>query len=205
MLYYIGDFLLTTLGKGNNPVGRLLTSNAVLIVLALYVGFTLTRYVLPHFFSRLPSDRGREFTLSKEVSKGKPTGSGVVFVTVFVILALLFTPLPYDTASDEKVLLFGVQVSARIFRYLIQAFVLILTWIMMLTGYLDDRSEKGWGEYIKAFLDFVVCTVTAFLLAYYLSKVSEDGSLSFWLPFLTFPLFPKEKRHCPVRFFASGD
>ncbi len=66
MLYYIGDFLLTTFGKGNNPVGRLLTSNAVLIVLALYVGFSLTRYILPLFFSRLPSDRGREFTLSKE-------------------------------------------------------------------------------------------------------------------------------------------
>ena len=77
-----------------------------------------------------------------------------------------------------------MEISARVFRYLTQVSVLFLTWIMMLTGYLDDRSEKGWGEYIKAFLDFVVCAVTAFLLAFYLSKVSEDGSLSFWLPFV---------------------
>lgn len=171
MLYYLGDLLKKLFDGGTRDVpfyeiafrsiGRLLTSYAVLIVIALYTGFLITRYLLPVFYRLLPTDRGRDFTLSKEVSKGKPTGAGVIFVTFFVILAFIFTP--FD---------------------LTQAGVLFLTWLMMLTGFLDDRSEKGWGEYIKAFLDFVICAAAAFLLAQYISSNSPDGKLYFWLPFV---------------------
>ncbi len=157
MLYYLGGFLKNYFGPA-----RLLQSYAVLIVLALYIGFFLTEKLLPKFFKFLPSDRGREFTLTKEAAKGKPTGSGVVFITMFVILCFLIVPLDF-----------------------VQCGVLVLTWLMMLTGYLDDRSEKGWGEYIKAFLDLVICLIAAFLLAHGLGKDSPTGELYFWLPFVS--------------------
>ena len=103
MLYYLGGFLKNYFGPA-----RLLQSYAVLIVLALYIGFFLTEKLLPKFFKFLPSDRGREFTLTKEAAKGKPTGSGVVFITMFVILCFLIVPLDF-----------------------VQCGVLVLTWLMM--------------------------------------------------------------------------
>ena len=135
-------------------------SYAVLIVLALYLGFILSQRILPKCFSWLPCDRGRDFTLTKEAAKGKPTGAGVVFITIFVLLSFLLVPL-------DK----------------LQVATLGLTWFMMLTGFLDDRSQKGWGEYRKALLDLVLTLSEALLLAYYLPQDFADGQLLFWLPF----------------------
>ncbi len=165
MIYYLGGYLMQFWGPA-----RLLQSYTVLIGLSLYTGFFLCQKLLPKFYNILPHDRGREFTISAEAAKGKPTGSGFVFITMFTILCFLFAPLD-----------------------LLQIGTLALTWLMMLTGYLDDRSQKGWGEYIKALLDFIISLAAAFLLAYCLSKDSADGKLHFWLPFishnLTVPLW----------------
>lgn len=163
MLYYLGIFFGTDAFQ-NTPL-RLFRMYSVLIVIALYAGFLSVRYLLPLFYKYLPSDRGRDFTLSKEVSKGKPTGAGVFFVTVFVILSFLLIPLNYLTGG-----------------------ILFLTWCMMLTGYLDDRSEKGWGEYIKAFLDFVIVTAMAVIMAHALKQSSPDGQIHFWFPFIKSPV-----------------
>ena len=137
---------------------RLLQSYAVLITLALYTGFILTFLLLPKFYEKLPHDRGREFTATAEAAKGKPTGSGVVFITIFVFIAFLFAPLNW------------LQVS-----------ILVLTWLTMLTGYLDDRSIKGWGEYRKAVLDLVIAVGAA--VAMYYGTKNPDGTITFWLPF----------------------
>ncbi len=165
MIYYLGGYLMQFWGPA-----RLLQSYTVLIGLALYTGFFLCQKLLPKFYNILPHDRGREFTISAEAAKGKPTGSGLIFITLFTILCFLFAPLD-----------------------LLQIGTLVLTWLMMLTGFLDDRSQKGWGEYIKAFLDFAISLAAAFLLAYCLAKDSVDGKLHFWLPFisrnLTIPLW----------------
>lgn len=160
MIYYLGGML-----KGIWGPARLLQSYAVLIGLALYTGFILTRIHLPKLYRFLPCDRGREFTLTKEAAKGKPTGSGVIFVTIFVILSILFAPVDY-----------------------LQAGILLLTWLMMLSGFLDDRSEKGWGEYIKALLDLIITVAAALLMMRYLSSTSADGNLSFWFPFFSKPI-----------------
>lgn len=160
MIYYLGGILKNFWGPA-----RLLQSYAVLIGIALYTGFLLTRIVLPKLYRFLPSDRGRDFTLTKETAKGKPTGSGVVFVSVFVILSVLFTPLDY-----------------------LQTGILILTWLMMLTGFLDDRSQSGWGEYIKALLDFVIAVAAALLMMHYLKGTSPEETLAFWLPFFAKPI-----------------
>ena len=128
MLYYIGQWLSDVWGPA-----RLFQSYGLLIVAALYLGFFLVWKLLPKLYKFLPTDRGREYTLTAEAAKGKPTGSGVIFITIFVVLCLFLIPMNLQ-----------------------QGGVLLLTWLMMLTGYLDDRSQKGWGEYRKAVLDFIL-------------------------------------------------
>ena len=76
MIFYLGQFLQQYWGPA-----RLLTSYAVLITLALYLGFILAYKLIPKFYNVLPQDRGREFTLKEnaEAAKGKPTGAGIHF------------------------------------------------------------------------------------------------------------------------------
>ena len=157
MLYYLGQILQNYWGPA-----RLLTSYAVLITLALYLGFFLAFKLIPKFYNVLPHDRGREFTLkdNAEAAKGKPTGAGVVFISIFVIIRFLICPMNWARAS-----------------------IVILTWITMLTGYLDDRSTTSWGEYLKGALDLVISVVTSFILYYAFKQLSPDGIVRFWLPF----------------------
>lgn len=159
MLYYLGQFLQSKFDYG--PI-RLLNSYAVLIVIALYLGFFLSVKLVPKFYNKLPHDRGREFTEHAADAKGKPTGAGVVFITIFVIICFLVVPLTP-----------------------LQGTIIGLTWISMLTGYLDDRSAKGWGEYLKGALDLIICLVASFCLYYFLSKNSPDGKVYFWFPFVS--------------------
>ena len=160
MIYYFGAYLQQFFGPA-----RLLQSYTVLITLALYTGFIASMRLLPRFYARLPHDRGREFTLNAEASKGKPTGAGIVFISVFIVIAFLCTPLT-----------------------ILQGGTLMLTWIMMLTGFLDDKSLASWGEYRKALLDFIVSFAEALLLFYCTKSASIDGRVYFWLPFVTHPV-----------------
>jgi len=137
---------------------RLLQSYTVLIGLALFTGFLLSNILLPKFYNKLPHDRGREFTATAEAAKGKPTGSGVVFITIFIFVVFLFVPLNW-----------------------LQIVILILTWLTMLTGFLDDKSVQSWGEYRKAFLDLIL-SVGASVALYYGCK-NQAGEVIFWLPF----------------------
>ena len=156
MLYNLAQYLVPIFGPA-----RLLQSNAVLICLALYAGFFLTSLLLPKFYKWLPCDRGREFTIHAEAAKGKPTGAGVVFISFFVIIALVFAPVN------------ALQVA-----------IIILTWLTMLTGYLDDRSTTSWGEYLKGALDLIISVATSFILYFSFKQISPDGIVRFWLPFL---------------------
>ena len=158
MLYYLGQFLQQYWGPA-----RLLTSYAVLITLAMYLGFILSYKLIPKFYNVLPHDRGREFTLkdNAEAAKGKPTGAGVVFISIFVILCFLFCPMNWTRAS-----------------------IIIITWLTMLTGYLDDRSTTSWGEYLKGALDLIISVATSFILYFSFKQISPDGIVRFWLPFL---------------------
>lgn len=158
MLYYLGNFLTQYWGPA-----RLFQSYAVLITLALYLGFILSYKLIPKFFNKLPQDRGREFTLKEnaEAAKGKPTGAGSIFITIFVIISFLLTPMSLPRAG-----------------------ILILTWLTMLTGFLDDRSTTSWGEYLKGALDLIISVATSFCLYYGLKSVSVDGVVRFWLPFV---------------------
>lgn len=158
MIYQLASVLREYFGPA-----RLLQSYTVLIALALYTGFFLTYWLLPKFYDKLPHDRGREFTATAEAAKGKPTGSGVVFITIFVLISLIFAPLDW-----------------------LHYVILVLTWLMMLTGYLDDRSIKSWGEYRKAILDLIISVAASFALYY--GCRGDDGVITFWLPFLARPV-----------------
>ncbi len=159
MLYYLGEFLQSFWGPA-----RLLNSYAVLITVALYLGFFAAYKLIPKFYNWLPHDRGREFTIKEnaEAAKGKPTGAGCIFITLFVIICLLICPMSWTRAS-----------------------VLFLTWITMLTGFLDDRSTTSWGEYLKGALDLAISVITSFILFYSLKSMSDDGIVKFWLPFFS--------------------
>ena len=160
MLYYIGSLFVNSFGPA-----RLLQSYTVLIGLSLFAGFALTYFILPKCFRFLPSDRGREFTLTAEAAKGKPTGGGVVFITIFVLTVVIFVPLD-----------------------LLQLSILILTWLTMLTGFLDDRSITSWGEYLKGALDLVICVAASFVLYYLNQRVIDGQEIQFWLPFISKPV-----------------
>ena len=160
MLYYIGSLIINSFGPA-----RLLQSYTVLIGLSLFVGFSLCYFILPKCFKFLPSDRGREFTLTAEAAKGKPTGGGIVFISIFVVTVLLFVPVD-----------------------LLQLSILILTWLTMLTGFLDDRSITSWGEYLKGALDLVICVAASFVLYYLNQRVVDGQGIQFWLPFISTPV-----------------
>lgn len=159
MIYYLGQYLQQFWGPA-----RLLTSYAVLIAVAMYMGFFLAYKLIPKFYDKLPHDRGREFTLkdNAEAAKGKPTGAGIVFITLFVIICILLVPMSLTRGS-----------------------ILLLTWFTMLTGYLDDRSTKSWGEYLKGALDLIISVAASFVLYFGLKSISPDGLVKFWLPFTT--------------------
>ena len=153
MLFYLSGLLSSFYG----PM-RLLQSYLVLISISFYVGFFLTVFILPRFYGRLPKDRGKEFGISPEAAKGKPTGGGVVFITIFVVMIFLL------------IMPSGTQIA-----------VLVLTWLVMLTGYLDDRSVNPWGEYRKGALDLLLSLITAAVLFHWYF----DDSISYWIPFMS--------------------
>lgn len=153
MLYLLSGILQKYFGPF-----RLLGSHAVLIGVGILLGFFVTLFFMPKFYVFLPRDRGREFTVNPEAAKGKPTGAGVIFISFFVILTFfLIVPNPF-------------QIS-----------VLALTLTTMITGFLDDKSDKPWGEYFKGFLDLVISVVASVALYFLYFK----QNVQFWFPFVS--------------------
>ncbi len=97
------------------------------------LSFLLTVLCLDKLQPWLPTDGGRAFAVNGEKSKGKPRGAGIIFVLVHAILCFLL--LPVDTEM---------------------CIYLVLIVAAMLSGYLDDASEKPWGELKKGLIDFLI-------------------------------------------------
>ncbi len=134
---------------------RLFQSYSVLIALGIFSGFFVTLFLLPKFYFLLPRDRGRSYAVNPELAIGKPTSAGLIFVSFFCIL---FFILVYPTIT--------------------QTLIIILTWFVMLTGYLDDRAKSPWNEYLKGSLDLIlsICTTCVLFFIYF------NGSVFYWLP-----------------------
>ncbi len=151
MLYYLATALQGFFGPF-----RLLQSYIVLIITALYAGFFVTVFALPKAYRFLPKDRGREFTINPDAAAGKPTGAGIVFISIFVLISGIFAPLGPT-----------------------QAVMLVFTWLVMLTGYLDDRSVHSWGEYRKGALDLALSLGASAAILW----LGFAGEAHYWLPF----------------------
>jgi len=156
MLYYIASSLQRFFG----PL-RLFQSYTVLITIALFAGFLVTVFFLPKTYRFLPKDRGREFTVNAEAAVGKPTGAGAVFISIFALIAFFFAPIS-----------------------LTQLFIILLTWLTMLTGFLDDRAISSWGEYLKGALDLAISLVASLLMLHFFFH----WDVHYWLPFTSAPI-----------------
>ena len=111
----------------------------ILAALGLLVAFAGTCLFLTTCSQYLPKDAGREFAHDGKLSAGKPRGAGIIFILVFTVSALIFAPI------GREMCIYLILVAAE-----------------MLTGYMDDSSDKPWGEYKKGLLDLIVAVVLAF-------------------------------------------
>ena len=112
---------------------------AIAFVLAFVVCFVLLKLKLPF----LPKDKGRDFAVNGEVSKGKIRGTGLVMISTFVLCSVLLLPITKEIICYD-----------------------ILIFLEMLSGYLDDASDTPWSDYKKGFIDFIVCVVISIVFVY---------------------------------------
>lgn len=127
-----------------------------LFILATLCGAALCAVLLKFFKGKLPKDQGREFAFNGKLSAGKVRGAGIIFVCSFIAVALLFVPFSLE--------------------YL---FYYILLFLGMLSGYLDDASEKPWGEYKKGAIDLVISALTAANFVYFNPDLTEISLFGF--------------------------
>lgn len=109
----------------------------VMLALGAIFTFLATLIGLHKFKDKLPADEGRDFAVDGKLSKGKPRGAGIIFVSACVLGTVLFSPI-------------------KIEHYI----YILLVFEEMYTGYLDDKATKPWGRLKKGILDlFVALTV----------------------------------------------
>ncbi len=113
------------------------------IAIATVVAFVICFILLKLKLSFLPKDKGRAFAVNGEVSKGKIRGVGLIMVGAFVLCSVFLLPITKEFA-----------------------FYNILLFLEMLSGYLDDASDKPWSDYKKGFIDLVICVLISVVFVY---------------------------------------
>lgn len=121
-----------------------------LYILMTIIPVALCGGLLAIFKNKLPKDQGREFAFNGKLSAGKVRGAGIIFVIAFIIAALLFVPVSLEYGIYYILIFFG-----------------------MLSGYLDDRAEKPWGEYKKGAIDLVISALTAANFVYHNQNLTD--------------------------------
>jgi phospho-N-acetylmuramoyl-pentapeptide-transferase len=111
--------------------------------------------LLPRLAGFLPRDGGRAFAVNAELSVGKPVGAGLIFVSIFAVLCVVFTHLTATPVRTVPVMLAA-----------------------MVVGFLDDRRPGGFGEYTLGALDLALALATACLIYGF-------GKTTMWLPLVT--------------------
>lgn len=121
--------------------------NTILACVGAFFALFLTFIVLKRLAFLLPIDHGRAYAVEGGHSKGKPTGAGFLFITVFAVAALLFVPV-----RPENILNY------------------MLIECAMIAGYLDDGSKAPWSEYKKGLLDLLISFLTALTYSIFSSR-----------------------------------
>jgi len=163
VLYWIGEILEKYFGPF-----RLLTSHLFLGGLSVVMCWALTFRLLPRLAAKLPRDRGRAHAVQGAVAQGKPTGAGVIFITIFILVELLVLPPSFQALT-----------------------ILALTFLAMLSGWLDDKAVDSWGEYKKGLIDLLLAAAAASILC-------EMQDTEMWLP------FTKQTMSLPPYLFIPG-
>lgn len=156
MLYLIGKAFPGT-------VARLLSSHLLLLSLGGIMAGILVYRMLPEYWRLLPQDNGKALVKDGMLSRGKPTGAGIIIM--LVSLAVLVLVVPPD----------------------VNLYVGIISLMAItLCGFFDDRSKKPWGIFSKTVLDFLCSFIAVFALY-------NTGANNIWLPFtsrtFTLPLW----------------
>ncbi len=127
------------LGEAFGPL-RLFDSFFFLASVGFAASALVTWIVLPRLWGRLPTDKGRAHAVNAELSVGKPVSAGIIFVSIFCVMAALF--VPYDSGAILTV------------PFIAAAMVL---------GYVDDRSG-GLSELTLGLLDAAIALGVATLI-----------------------------------------
>lgn len=122
---------------------HLLTGCFLGTLIALAASFAALKYLT----FLIPEDHGRAFAVEGVKSRGKPTGAGLLFITVFAVTSFLFIPMRPD--------------------YIVY---LLLIEAAMLFGFLDDGAKSPWNEYLKGALDLGISFLTALTYACFSSR-----------------------------------
>ena len=133
-----------------------LLPSKIFFLLMIIGSVALCAVLLSLFKNKLPRDQGREFAFNGKLSAGKVRGAGIVFVCSFIITALLFVPVSLE---------YGIYY--------------IMIFLGMLSGYLDDRSEKPWGEYKKGAIDLVISALAAANFVYFNQELTNISFFGF--------------------------
>ena len=149
MFPYLSEHFLTAIW---GPF-RLLQSRLILLMLGAFLCCGATWLLLPRLWDGLPHDRGKALVAGSEAAKGKPTGAGLIVVSIFTVLVFMVLPFYWE-----------------------YTLIAICLFAIMLTGYLDDRSSTPWGELQKGLLDLLLSLVSAYILARWQGP-------ALWLPF----------------------
>jgi phospho-N-acetylmuramoyl-pentapeptide-transferase len=150
---WLGEHLVEVYGPF-----RLLNSYLFLAGIGATMAAVLTWFLLPKLWRYLPTDGGRTHAVGAQESKGKPVSAGLVFISVFVLVALLVLPHEWRFVG-----------------------VLACVLLSMVEGYLDDRTPGGWGEYRLGLADLGISLLGAFIF-------SRCEPVVMWLPLLKTPL-----------------
>jgi phospho-N-acetylmuramoyl-pentapeptide-transferase len=149
--------LLPLLGQYLEPIYgpfRLLSSYLFLAGLGIALAAIASWYVLPRLWHYLPTDQGRVNAVAAQQSVGKPVGAGMLFVPIYLLVCLLVIPF-----------------SARF----LEAMGCVA--LMMLEGFLDDRSRGGWGEYRLGLIDLAISLLGAMVIC-------QLQPYQLWLPLI---------------------
>lgn len=122
--------------------------------ISVIFAFAVTCFAITIGKNALPRDAGRAFAINGSKSVGKPRGAGIIFSLTFALSCVLFIPL------DAELMIY-----------------LILVLAAMLSGYLDDSSDKPWGELKKGLIDLAIAVIAAVTYLHYNPNVFQIAFL----------------------------
>ena len=153
MLYLIAPYLEKYWGPF-----RLLRSHALLLAAGTLLAALAVVLLLPKLCRFSPHDHGKAILgADGMVSKGKPTGTGLWVTLLLLPIVLMVMPLSLPSLG-----------------------MLLCLYLAMVFGYLDDRSDKPWGQLKKGVLDVSVCLGVSFFV--WLALKGPDQCIEVWLP-----------------------